>query len=429
MLLVTTVIIVGAQWGDEGKGKIIDFLASKAEMVVRCQGGSNAGHTVVTGGEVYKLHLIPSGILYPGVTCIVGNGVAVDIGTILKEIQDLADRGIKADNLLVSNRAQMIMPYHYVLDALQEQLKGEGKIGTTKRGIGPAYTDKYSRVGLRVADLFQWDAFLKKLRQNVEEKNRFLAAHNQPPMDEEEIIQLYARYKEEIAPYVADTAPLVNKAIDEGRRVLFEGAQGTLLDIDHGTYPYVTSSYPVAGGACIGAGVGPTKINKVLGIVKAYTTRVGDGPFPTELLCPTGAFIQDKGAEFGTTTGRPRRCGWLDGMILRYSAMVNGLTDLAITKLDVLSGLEELKVCVGYEYQGRRLENFPSELEVLAECKPVYETLPGWEEDLTQCRSIEELPKNAQDYLKYIQDFCGVNIAIVAVGPQRDETIIVKEMF
>ncbi len=426
---MTTVVIVGAQWGDEGKGKIIDFLASKAEMVVRCQGGSNAGHTVVTGDDIYKLHLIPSGILYPDVSCIVANGVVVDLGIILKEIDDLAQRGIPADNLLISDRAQMIMPYHYIIDALQEELKGDKKIGTTKRGIGPAYTDKYARCGLRLADLFNWEVFLNKLHQNVEEKNRFLASYGQPPVNEGEIIELYAYYKERIAPYVADTAYIINKAIDEKRRVLFEGAQGTLLDIDHGTYPYVTSSYPIAGGVCTGAGVGPTKINRVLGIVKAYTTRVGDGPFPTELLDATGSAIRDKGHEFGTTTGRPRRCGWLDGIVLRYSAMINGLTDLAITKLDVLSGLKELKLCVAYKYRDKVLENFPGDLEILAECAPVYESLPGWNEDITKCRSIEELPENAKKYLRRIEEFCGVKINIVAVGPERGETIVVNELY
>lgn len=426
---MTTVVIVGAQWGDEGKGKLIDFLASEAEMVIRSQGGSNAGHTVVAGEDVYKLHLIPSGILYPEVTCIVGNGVVVDLEVIIKELDDLGKRGIKDDNLYISDRAQMIMPYHYLIDELQEDLKGDSKIGTTKRGIGPAYTDKYARSGLRIADLFHWDAFCAKVQANVEEKNRYLASYGRDGVDAGQIIAQFALHKERIQKYVADTAVMANEAIDAKRRVLFEGAQGTLLDIDQGTYPFVTSSYPTAGGACTGSGVGPTKIDRVLGIVKAYTSRVGDGPFPTELNDATGEHIRDKGFEYGTTTGRPRRCGWLDGVVLKYSSLVNGLTDLAITKLDVLSGMEELKLCIGYEIDGKLLTSIPADLETLSQCVPVYESMPGWNEDISNCLSMTQLPENALKYLKRVEDFCGVPISIVSVGPERSQTIVINQLF
>lgn len=426
---MTTVVVVGAQWGDEGKGKIVDFLASQADMVVRCQGGSNAGHTVVQGGNVYKLHLIPSGILYPGVCCIIGNGVVVDLPVILEELDNLQAKGIDVNNLYISDRAQMIMPYHYLLDGLQEEAKADRKIGTTKRGIGPAYVDKVARSGLRMVDLFNWDSFVEKLRYSANEKTELLACYGQDPVNVEEIIEKFKEYRERIMPYIADTPPMVNAVIDAGKKVLFEGAQGTLLDIDHGTYPFVTSSSPTAGGACTGSGVGPTKIKRVIGITKAYTTRVGEGPFPSELLDEQGEYIRQKGYEFGTTTGRPRRCGWLDMMVVRYSVMVNGLTDLAITKLDVLDTLPELKICRAYRYNGSELLNFPADLDILAKCEPVYETMPGWMSDTSGCRKLEDLPEAARQYLARIEELAGAQISIVATGPDREQTMTVNELF
>jgi len=426
---MTTVVIVGAQWGDEGKGKIVDFLASQADMVVRCQGGSNAGHTVVQGGNIYKLHLIPSGILYPGVCCIIGNGVVVDLPVILEELDNLQAKGIDVNNLYISDRAQMIMPYHYLLDGLQEDAKADRKIGTTKRGIGPAYVDKVSRSGLRMADLLDWDSFVEKLRYSAKEKTELLACYGQEAVDAEEIIEKFKVYRDRIMPYIADTPPMVNAVVDAGKKVLFEGAQGTLLDIDHGTYPFVTSSSPTAGGACTGSGVGPTKIKRVIGITKAYTTRVGEGPFPSELLDEQGEYIRQKGFEFGTTTGRPRRCGWLDMMVVRYSVMVNGLTDLAITKLDVLDTLPELKICNAYRYNGSEIPNFPADLDILAKCEPVYETMPGWMSDTTGCRKIEDLPEAARNYLARIEELAGAQISVVAIGPDREQTITVNELF
>jgi len=426
---MTTVVVVGAQWGDEGKGKIVDFLASQADMVVRCQGGSNAGHTVVQGGNTYKLHLIPSGILYPGVCCIIGNGVVVDIPVILEELDGLQARGINTSNLYISDRAQIIMPYHYLLDGLQEDIKADRKIGTTKRGIGPAYVDKVARCGLRMADLLNWDTFVDKLRYNAKEKTHLLACYGQEPVDVDAVIEIFRAYKDRIVPYIADTPPMINKVVDAGKKVLFEGAQGTLLDIDHGTYPFVTSSNPTSGGACTGSGVGPTKIKRVIGITKAYTTRVGEGPFPSELLDEQGEYIRQKGFEFGTTTGRPRRCGWLDMMVVRYSVLVNGLTDLAITKLDVLDSLPELKICHAYRYNGEELPNFPADLDILAKCEPVYETMPGWMSDTTACRKIQDLPEAARKYLARIEELSGTPISIVATGPDREQTITVNELF
>ncbi|MGI5892172.1 MAG: adenylosuccinate synthase [Bacillota bacterium] len=426
---MSTAVIVGAQWGDEGKGKIIDFLAQKADMVVRCQGGNNAGHTVVYGDKTYKLHLIPSGILYPGVDCIIANGVVADLAVVLEELDNLAAQGVKSDKLRISQRAQIIMPYHRQLDELQESIKGDGKIGTTKRGIGPAYVDKVARSGFRLIDLMNWQGFLSKLHANVEEKNRIFAMYGQELINEEKIIADFKVYAERIKQYIVDTAPIINQAIELGKNVLFEGAQGTLLDIDHGTYPYVTSSYPTAGGACTGSGVGPTKINKVLGIAKAYTTRVGDGPFPSELFDQTGEMIRQQGFEFGTTTGRPRRCGWFDAVVLRYSTMINGLTDLAITKLDVLDTLSEIKICTSYLYKGQEIHDFPADLEILSGCEPVYETLPGWCESTVDCRSIADLPDNAKNYLRRLEKISGIPISIVAVGPERNQTIVINDIF
>ncbi|MDD2496695.1 MAG: adenylosuccinate synthase [Desulfitobacteriaceae bacterium] len=427
---MSAVVLIGAQWGDEGKGKITDFLAEKADMVVRYQGGSNAGHTVVVGDEEYKLHLVPSGILYPGTVCIIGNSVVLDIEVLISEIKELKERGISIANLRISDRAQVIMPYHKRLDEVQEESKGANKIGTTKRGIGPCYMDKASRVGIRVCDLIDQGLFEEKLSINLAEKNTlFTKVYGVEGFQKEPIIKQYGEFTEEIKDLIADTSVLINDMVDAGKKVLFEGAQGTMLDVDHGTYPFVTSSHPVAGGACIGAGIGPTKIDKVIGIAKAYTTRVGEGPFPTELFDETGKQIRDEGCEFGTTTGRPRRCGWFDAVVVRHSARLSGLTGLAVTKLDVLDKLDEIKICKGYEYQGRILKDFPASLKVLAQCKPIYETLPGWKQDTTGTRSFNDLPENARRYLERIEELTGVKAVIVAVGPKRSQTIVREELY
>lgn len=424
------VVLIGAQWGDEGKGKITDYLAERADMVIRSQGGSNAGHTVVVGDQEFKLHLIPSGILYPGKDCIIGNGVVVNVKELLNELDGLKERGIDIEKLRISDRAHVIMPYHIRLDEVEEERKGPNKIGTTRKGIGPAYMDKAARVGIRLVDLLDKEEFAKKLKQNIESKNNLLEkAYEVEGFDYEAMYNEYLEYAERIRRFVTDTSVLVHNAIKEGKNVLFEGAQGTLLDLDHGTYPYVTSSHPIAGSACIGAGVGPTDIEKVVGVVKAYTTRVGEGPFPTELLDEMGDTIRNEGYEFGTTTGRPRRCGWLDCVILRFAARVSGIDSLAITKLDVLDKLEKIKVCVGYDYKGQMLNDFPSSLKVLAECKPVYEELDGWVEDTTKVKNYDELPVNAKKYVDRISELAGVKTSIVATGPKRDQTIIREDIF
>lgn len=428
---MSSVVLIGAQWGDEGKGKITDFLAEEAELVVRYQGGNNAGHTVVVGEEEFKLHLIPSGILYPEKICIIGNGVVIDPAVLLKELAYLAARGINTSNLRISPRAHIIMPYHMKLDEVEEDRKGDSKIGTTRRGIGPAYMDKAARVGIRVVDLLDKEEFADKLRQNLEAKNILLEkVYECKGFDFEEVFNQYLAYAEQIRPYVADTSIIIYDAITAGKNVLFEGAQGTLLDLDHGTYPYVTSSHPISGAACIGAGLGPTKITKVVGIAKAYTTRVGEGPFPTELNDDMGQYIRKAGNEFGTTTGRPRRCGWFDSVIARYAARISGLDALAITKLDVLSGIPNLKICTGYQYEdGTIIKDFPASLKVLAKCKPVYEELPGWTEDITQAKSFAELPLNAQNYLKRIQELSGVKFSIIGVGTRRTQTLILDSIY
>lgn len=429
---MTAVIVIGAQWGDEGKGKMTDYLANQADMVLRCQGGSNAGHTIVADGKKHALHLVPSGILSPTTTCIVGNGVVLDIKVVLEELELLKAQGITTDNLIISEKAHVIMPYHYTMDEYQEELKGANKIGTTKRGIGPAYMDKVARQGIRLLDLMDWDSFLTKLEYNLKEKNMLFAGAGLPVIEGEAKEALLAEFKElreKITPYVGETVYLANDAVKAGKKLLFEGAQGSLLDIDHGTYPFVTSSNTVASGACTGSGVGPTEIERILGIAKAYCTRVGAGPFPTELLDEMGDKIREYGFEFGVTTGRPRRCGWFDAVVVRYSTIVNGMTDLCITKLDILDKLEEIKVCVGYNYQGGVINQFPSTLEKLAECTPVYETLPGWLEDTTKCRSFEELPENAQKYILHLEELVGIPISVIAVGPDREETIVRNPLF
>ncbi|MDA8234373.1 MAG: adenylosuccinate synthase [Clostridia bacterium] len=428
---MSTVVLIGAQWGDEGKGKITDFLAENADLVVRYQGGNNAGHTVVVGEEEFKLHLIPSGILYPEKTCIIGNGVVIDPEVLLKELDYLAKRGIKTDNLRISGRAHVIMPYHKVLDEVEEERKGANKIGTTKRGIGPAYMDKAARVGIRMVDLLDKEEFAAKLEANLEAKNHLLEkVYNADGFDFDEVFKTYQGYAEALRKYVADTSLLIHQAITAGKNVLFEGAQGTLLDLDHGTYPYVTSSHPISGAACIGAGIGPTKISKVIGIVKAYTTRVGEGPFPTELNDELGEYIRKAGNEFGTTTGRARRCGWFDAVIARYAVRVSGLDVLAVTKLDVLSGLDKLKICTGYKHEdGTIISEFPDSLKVLAKCQPIYEEMDGWKEDISKATSLNELPVNARKYLERIGELSGVEIGIVGVGTRRAQTIVNKSIY
>jgi len=426
---LSSLVVVGSQWGDEGKGKIIDFLAEKADVVVRYSGGNNAGHTVVVGEEEYKLHLIPSGILYGDTPCIISAGVVVDPEVLLSEIKYLNERGIGTDNLMIDERAHVIFPYHKSLDILSEQRRGSEDIGTTRRGIGPCYRDKTDRMGIRICDMLS-DSFKEKLEGNVAFQNKLIrAVYDSDGFDFQEMYDKYIGYAEQIRKYVSDTSITVFDAIKNGKKVLFEGAQGTLLDLDYGTYPYVTSSNPVAGGVCTGTGVGPTMINDVVGVVKAYTTRVGKGPFPTELFDEDGERMRTVGHEFGTTTGRSRRCGWFDAVILRYAVRINGLTSMALTKLDVMSGFEKIKVCVGYRKGDIVLTEFPASIEELAKCEPVFEELDGWNEDITSVRSFDELPENAKKYVSRIEELCGVKASIVAVGPKRDQTMVLKELY
>lgn len=427
---MAAVVLIGAQWGDEGKGKITDFLSEKADVVVRYQGGNNAGHTVVVNGEEFKLHLIPSGILYADKTCVIGNGVVIDPNVLLQELDYLEKRGVKTGNLLISSAAQVIMPYHLVLDGLEEEVRGENKIGTTKRGIGPAYIDKVARTGIRIIDLLNKDEFAEKLRYNLKVKNNLLEkVYDREPLKFEEIYETYLGYAEKIRPMVTDTSLAINESIRSGGKVLFEGAQGTLLDVDHGTYPYVTSSHPIAGGACIGAGVGPTRIDQVVGVIKAYTTRVGEGPFPTELLDKVGEQMLIKGREFGTTTGRARRCGWFDAVIARYAVRVSGISDFVVTKLDVLTGFETLKICVGYRVGEEMLQEFPCRQKDFMQARPIYEELPGWQEDLTNVRRFEDLPAAAKNYILRIEELTGVPVTLVANGPEREQTIVRGDIF
>jgi len=421
-------VIVGAQWGDEGKGKITDYLAEKADMVVRYQGGNNAGHTVVVRGREYKLHLIPSGIFYPDKVCVIGNGVVLDLEVLDRELDYLKEQGVGVLNLKVSDRAHLLLPYHRRLDEVDEERKGKNRIGTTRRGIGPAYADKAARIGLRVCDLADAAKFREKLAVALEEKNRLLErVYGQPGFTVSEIADEALRVFERIRPFVTDTSLVINQAIDSGQRVLFEGAQGTLLDIDLGTYPYVTSSHPIAGGACIGAGVGPTKIDRVVGVMKAYTTRVGDGPFPTELIDETGEWIRRRGSEYGTTTGRPRRCGWLDLVIVRYAVRTSGIGLLAVTRLDTLGGLDEVKVCTAYRRGHETVNEFPASLDDLAECRPVYETIEGWPADLDRLTSFEQLPQTARRYLSLIEDQTRTKIGLVSIGRERTQTLTLRE--
>jgi len=425
---LANVIVIGAQWGDEGKGKITDLLSASADVVVRYQGGVNAGHTVVVGGQSFRLHLIPSGILYPNTQCIIGSGTVIDPQVLIEEMDQLEQLGVATHNLWISQTAHVTMPYHRVIDQAEEEYRGRHRLGTTGRGIGPTYADKSDRMGIRVQDLLDPEGLREQLTWTISQKNVVLEKlYNRPPLDAEEIIQQYLGYAERLRPHIVDSTLVLWEAVQKRRNILFEGAQGTLLDLDHGTYPYVTSSNPVAGGACVGAGIGPTMIDRVIGVAKAYTTRVGEGPFPTELLGEEGEHLCQRGAEYGTTTGRKRRCGWFDAVIGRYAVRINGMDCLAITKLDVLDALPEIKVCVAYEIDGQRTYNFPNSSRQFARCRPVYETLPGWQTPISHCRSLEELPPAALNYLQFLASLMEVPIAIVSLGAAREQTIIVED--
>lgn len=429
---MSNVVVVGTQWGDEGKGKVVDLLSAQVTKVVRFQGGNNAGHTLVVDGKKSIFHVIPSGIFHPDTRCLIGNGVVVDPEVFLEEIKGLFDKGIAINpkRLGVSGRAHLIMPYHKAIDIAREKAKGASRIGTTGRGIGPCYEDKVARAGIRVIDLTDPDILKQKIKANLKEKNFYLAnLFGGEPLEYQPIIERYLSIAHELSPFIADVSTELDEAIRRNESILFEGAQGTQLDIDHGTYPYVTSSNPVAANACIGAGIGPKSLDSIVGIVKAYTTRVGAGPFVTELVDETGNYLQEKGQEFGATTGRPRRCGWLDLVVVRYSARINGLTHLAITKLDILTGLDPVNLCVGYEYKGKRLENIPAQLSILDKCSPVYDAMDGWQEDISGARTFKDLPNNAQAYVKRIEDFVDVPVSIISVGSGRNETIVRKNPF
>ncbi len=421
-------IVLGAQWGDEGKAKVVDYLTRDADIVVRYQGGANAGHTIKAGDLEFIFHLIPAGIVRPDKTCVIGNGVVLDPAALFQEIDDLKARGIAIeDRLFISPNTHLVFPYHICLEQASEEKIGEGRIGTTLRGIGPAYADKINRsTGIRIGDLLDPDVLPAKIRANVREKNEILTKlYGGDPLDEIPILEAYIAYGERIAPFVTNTSVYLNDAIEAGKRVLFEGSQGTLLDIDHGTYPYVTSSNTTAGGACTGAGVGPTVIDEVVGVAKAYTTRVGNGPFPTELTGETGDRIREIGQEYGATTGRLRRCGWFDAVIVRMAARINGLSSLAVTRLDILDGLEEINICTHYTCKGSRVDHFPVDLKVLEGCEPTYETLPGWQTPTSAIRAWDDLPDNAKYYLDRIVELTRTPISLVSVGPDRDETIVV----
>ena len=423
------IVLLGAQWGDEGKGKATDILGDRVDYVVRYQGGNNAGHTVVIGDQKYALHLLPSGILSPNVIPVIGNGVVIDPAVLLDEIKGLNERGIDTSKLVISSNAHLITPYHRTIDKVSERFLGKAKIGTTGRGIGPAYADKISRIGIRVQDLFDESILQKKIEGALKDKNQVLTkVFNRKDMQVSEILEEYLGYAEVLRPYIADTALLLNQALEKGKTVLLEGSQGTLLDVDHGTYPFVTSSNPTAGGACTGSGIGPTKIERVIGIVKAYTTRVGSGPFPTELENEDGEKLRTIGHEYGTTTGRNRRCGWYDAPIARFAVRINGLTDFFLTKLDVLTGWEKIPVCVAYEIDGKRVEEVPSSQTDFHHAIPIYEYLPGWSEDISKARSLAELPKNARDYIAFLEEISGAPMSAIGVGPGRDETIVTRDL-
>lgn len=429
---MANVIIVGTQWGDEGKGKLVDILTEFAHVIVRFQGGSNAGHTVVVGDKKFIFHQLPSGILHEHKRCIIGSGVVIDPQTLIEEIEEIKRRGfLKSDDaLLISEEAQIILPYHKRVDLAREKKRGANKIGTTGRGIGPAYENKMSRMGIRLIDLIEEEIFREKLEKNLEEQNFYLTNRLQDKgFSFQEIYDQYRALGEKIIRYMANTSLIISQEMEEGKDVLFEGAQGALLDVDHGTYPYVTSSNTVAGAACVGSGVGPVKIDKVVGITKAYTTRVGGGPFPAELKDEVGNHLREKGAEYGATTGRPRRCGWFDAVVVRHSSRINGLTDLAVTKLDVLGGLEKIKICTAYKYKGKKIHEFPASLKMQEECDLVYEEVNGWEEDISMVKDLNDLPSNAQKYLKIIEQLVGVETCMVSLGDERSQTMMLKNPF
>jgi adenylosuccinate synthase len=427
---MAVVAIVGGQWGDEGKGKIIDLLAEKAKIVARFSGGDNAGHTVVNPQGEFRLHLIPSGIFYPQVTCIIGNGVAINPAVLLQEIEDLGNHGVDTNRLFVSDRAHLIMPYHTLLDALEEERRSKGALGTTRRGIGPAFSDKVARLGIRAGDLLDKDIFLRRLKPALELKNLILAkVYQASPLLLDEIYQQYCHYGEQIAPFIRETSSIIRQAAIKGEPVLLEGAQGALLDPDFGTYPYVTSSSPLAAAGCVGAGLGPREIDRVVGVFKAYNTRVGAGPMPTELKDETGNFIREKAHEYGATTGRPRRCGWFDAVAGRFSVQINGLTDIALTHLDIYDGFPPIKICTAYKFDDVVLTSFPSDVDILEKCQPIYEEVDGWEESISGIRNFDKLPAEARNYIYHLEELLSCPISLVSVGPDRRQIISVKEFF
>lgn len=426
---MSSIVVVGSQWGDEGKGKITDFLSHDADVVARYQGGDNAGHTIVFNHETFKLRLIPSGIFYANKISVIGNGVVLNPKSLVNELKYLHNRGISTDNLKISNRAHIILPYHILIDQLQESAK-VNKIGTTNKGIGPAYMDKAERIGIRVADLLEKETFAEKLKQNLTEKNRLLSKmYDQEPLKFSDIFNEYYEYGQILKPYVTDTSVIINEALDQNKHVLFEGAQGVMLDIDHGTYPFVTSSNPVAGGVTIGSGVGPWRINEVIGVCKAYTSRVGEGPFPTELNDSTGDFIRETGHEYGTVTKRPRRIGWFDSVVMRHAKRVSGLSHLSLNCLDVLTGLKTVKIAKAYKLNGKIIYNYPASLHEIEQCKPIYDELPGWNEDITHIKDFSDLPLNAQNYVKRVSELVGVNLATFSVGPDRIQTHVLVDIW
>lgn len=430
---MSTLVVVGSQWGDEGKGKITDLLSEEADIIVRYQGGCNAGHTVVKGDEQYIFHLIPSGILHEGIKCLIGNGVVIDPESLLQEIENLKKKNIEIDdNLYIDFKAHVVLPYHKTLDEIKEMKRGKDKIGTTKRGIGPAYVDKIARTGIRIIDLIDEKSLTTKLENNLNEKDTIfkklygLKISNQEKKD---IVKKYREYGQLLKKYVTDVSLYLNQAINENKKILFEGAQGTLLDVDHGTFPYVTSSNPIAGGACTGTGVGPTKIDRVMGITKAYTTRVGRGPFPTEMQGELEEYTRQKGGEFGATTGRPRRCGWFDAVLVNYAVRINGMDSIVLTKIDVLSDFDKIKICTSYKYNKEMIKDFPVNLETLQNCIPIYEEVEGWKGDISQITKYENLPQQLKDYINRIEELVKTKVVIVSVGPKRSQTIIREKIF
>ncbi|NIK79258.1 adenylosuccinate synthase [Paenibacillus castaneae] len=427
---MSTVVVVGTQWGDEGKGKITDFLAEGADVVARYQGGNNAGHTILIDNKKYKLTMIPSGIFNHNKTCVIGNGMVINPEALIQEINYIHENGFSTENLKISDRAHVIMPYHLILDGLEEDRKGDNKIGTTRKGIGPCYMDKAARNGVRIADLMDAEEFEARIRSIMIEKNHLIEqVYGGEALDADAVIRDYLGFAEVLRPYVTDTSVVLNDAIDAGKKVLFEGAQGVMLDIDQGTYPYVTSSNPSAGGVCIGSGVGPSKIQQVIGVAKAYTTRVGDGPFPTEQDNEIGQLIRDKGHEYGTVTGRPRRVGWFDTVVVRHARRVSGITGLSLNSLDVLTGLETVKICTGYKLRGEVIDTYPASLKLVSECEAIYEEYPGWSEDISGAKTLEDLPANTRNYLNRVSELTGIPIAIFSVGRNREQTNPVRPIY